>query len=460
MARRGFNALRAALGAVTGVAEGLQQREVLKAQRQKEAEEMALRQFATLNAAGFRPTLARTTADPAAREAFALDTPTLPSPTPQAAQSAMGRALQAGMGVSSKPTGALDSPIRMALDTSKTRQFERGAAMQKANPEMQINLPGVGRVGFDRPLTDDEKLDAELKKYEAQQDLLQKREDVKNDRTNRGIFTLLQKEGQFPKGTTYEEAKALGNLEPYLKDYLAGQSQTAAFQRALTMAGAQAARGSYIQMIDPQTGQPVFGFAPSGGPSAGGPISTGISPVPNPSTTRIPVTEKKGMNELESTVKELDNAIKAVEENPDAFGLQTMLPNVVLSRGSGVKPRAVVTGAITKLRRTDFGTAQTESEKKSGVAIYPDKGEAAPSTKEKLTALKEKALLELNTKREFYGLPPYGAGSQPPKANAAAPAGNQQSLEAQFPTKRGEINEARRNGYTDAQIRAFLSGGR
>jgi hypothetical protein len=61
------------------------------------------------------------------------------------------------MGVSSKPTGALDSPIRMALDTGKIRQFERGAAMQKANPEMQIDLPGVGRVGFDRPLTDEEK---------------------------------------------------------------------------------------------------------------------------------------------------------------------------------------------------------------------------------------------------------------------------------------------------------------
>jgi len=127
---------------------------------------------------------------------------------------------------------------------------------------------------------------------------------------------------------------------------------------------------------------------------------------------KVPASDRRSMTELESSVKELDNAIKAVEASPDAFGLKTILPNPVLSRQGGVKPRADVTGAIVKLRRTEFGTAMSKQEAASGVSLFPSiggmtGGDNPAAITDKLTSLKEKALLELNTKREFYGMKPF-----------------------------------------------------
>lgn len=148
MARRGFGgmtALRAALGAATGVAEGLQERELLAAKRKQEEEANALARFSALRAAGFGFAPVRTAADPAAREAFALETPDLPAPTMGGSQlgTALAKATQGGLGVSGRPTGMLDTPISLALDTSKTRQFERGAGMQAATPAERIKIGGM-----------------------------------------------------------------------------------------------------------------------------------------------------------------------------------------------------------------------------------------------------------------------------------------------------------------------------
>lgn len=357
--------------------------------------------------------------------------------------------------------GELDSSLAspMALPTTS---LPLSSALTKAgqsaqSPAMQMRLPGVGTIAFDRPETEDEKLNREIKKHEEQQRVIQQRDDLKREQSDRGIFNLLQREGQFPATVSYEDVKGIGSLEPYLKDFLAGKSQASALNRALIMARAQSNMGTYVQGVG-EEGQPTQLFF---GTRGGQLTPTGVQAPKNVNATRIPVTDKKGMNELEATVLELERAIKAVDDNPDAFGFKTMLPNVVLSRGTGVTPRATVTGAITKLRRTDFGTAQTESEKKSGVAIYPADGEAAPSVKEKLGALRDKALLELNTKRGFYGMEPFAPPSASPAQQSVAPAGGRpKTLEDEFPNLREQIQEARRNRYSDAQIRAKIMGGR
>jgi hypothetical protein len=135
---------------------------------------------------------------------------------------------------------------------------------------------------------------------------------------------------------------------------------------------------------------------------------------------RIPAPDRRSMTELEATIKELEKAEQVIKDNPDAFGLKTMLPNVVLGTMPGTKARAIAFGAMTKVRRTDFGTAQSKTEKESMVPVYISTGDAAPAALDKTSGLKEKAIMELNAKRSFYGLPEYApAGSQTPSMSAS-----------------------------------------
>jgi hypothetical protein len=128
------------------------------------------------------------------------------------------------------------------------------------------------------------------------------------------------------------------------------------------------------------------------------------------------------MVELEASIKELNKALASVEASPKAFGIKTALPNMALTRTQGVKPRADVVGAIVKLRRTEFGTAMSRQEKESGESLFPAGGDEATTLIEKLTALREKAQLELDTKREYYGTQPAAAPPPPtpPAAKTAA----------------------------------------
>lgn len=209
MARRGFGgmtALRAALGAAVGVGEGLQQREVLAAQKKKDEEAARIQRIALLNQLGFRPEMARMTADPAAREAFALETPQLPSPTMGSSQMSnlFAKATQRDMKVSpdkmslARPVELTGTPFQQAmqkvglnvrpditaapvatttprkpLDDTRLRQFERGAAMQAATPEMQTEVPGVGKIAWRGPQTEEEKTALELSKRRKELELTQ-----------------------------------------------------------------------------------------------------------------------------------------------------------------------------------------------------------------------------------------------------------------------------------------------
>lgn len=144
MARRGFGgtALRAALGAVSGVTEGLQQREILAAQRKQQEEINALNRFNALRAAGFGATLARSAVPQEERETFALPSAEMPASamSPSAMGQALAKATQADFGVSSRPTGALDTPIRLALETAPRRMAQ---AQPAATPRQRITLGGM-----------------------------------------------------------------------------------------------------------------------------------------------------------------------------------------------------------------------------------------------------------------------------------------------------------------------------
>ena len=223
MARRGFGgtALRAALGAVTGVAEGLQQREILAAQRKQQEEANALARFGALRSAGFGFAPVRTSADAAAREAFALETPELPAPTMggSAMGTALAKAMQGGLGVSSRPTGMLETPISLALDTSKTRQFERGAAMQPANAAERVKLGGMEFGVVSPEVQAQNEMDREMAKYQKQ---LEAQEGIRATTEARKTATAEQ------------QATRLANL--YTKTYADAQGRPLSQDMALAAA--------------------------------------------------------------------------------------------------------------------------------------------------------------------------------------------------------------------------------
>ncbi len=185
---KGMTALRAALGAVGGGLEGYAQFQAMEQKRKREEEAASLQReitrFNALQAAGARFELPRQTPDAAARPATALEMPEMPGPMTAAGQQSMlGRALQAGMGVSKAPTGGLDTPIQLALDTTRTRQFERGAAMQPAVPQERIRIGGLD-LAVRAPETEEEKFARELKKYEAQVGVQQRIQDAAAQRSS------------------------------------------------------------------------------------------------------------------------------------------------------------------------------------------------------------------------------------------------------------------------------------
>lgn len=190
MARRGLGmtALRAALGAVSGVAEGLQQREALQRKQKLDEENAAFSRAGMMKSLGFTPRAVRDTADPAAMNVVSLDTPTI---APRGASQAFASAMQQGMGVdpSHRRLGAMDTqstanPLTAALGSaeSKLKDFERQRSSLRANPNMQMNLPGVGRIGFDPEETEEQKAERALKTYEAQLGVQQKVKDLEAER--------------------------------------------------------------------------------------------------------------------------------------------------------------------------------------------------------------------------------------------------------------------------------------
>jgi len=420
MARRGFGstALRAALGAVAGGLEGAQQAEALRRKQKLDEENAAFSRASVLSSLGLRPTMVRDTEDPAARNVVSLEQPSF---APRGSSPALASALQQGMGVDtsarslSKPTTmSTANPLTTALDTATTRMkdFERQQSSLPANPAMQMQLPGVGRIGFRGPETEEEKAEQELAKFEGQQGVLEKREQGKFDRENRGYFDVLKKAGEIPSDATFEMYRNIP-LKPAFDEYKQQVSMAGAMDRAKLMAGSQSQMGSYVTGTPEGAETPQILFGTRGGQLT----PTGVQAPTKPTESKIPPADKKSMIELEASIKEIDKALASVEASPKAFGIKTVLPNVALTRTQGVKPRADVVGAIVKLRRTEFGTAMSRQEKESGESLFPAGGDSQETLKDKLTALREKAQLELDTKREYYGTQP--AAAPPPAAKAA-----------------------------------------
>ena len=161
MARRGFGgtALRAALGAVTGVAEGLQQRDVVAAEKKRMADAAAMDQARFLISSGFRIAPPETE-DPAARSILPpLEMPSAAPPPAARASGALSAALNRGMGVdTTQPSLSRPSfgakPLAMDIGgSSMTKMFESAKQTRAAQDAIaaSVTLPGGQTVRFNAP---------------------------------------------------------------------------------------------------------------------------------------------------------------------------------------------------------------------------------------------------------------------------------------------------------------------
>jgi len=191
MARRGFGgtALRAALGAVTGVAEGLQQRDVVAAEKKRMADAAAMDQARLLMQLNYRVAPEPyDTEDPAARSILpplempsttraSLSPMTMPSTAPRPSAGASG-ALSAVLNRDFKVDPTQPSFFRglnadpLALDSRTTNMTEvlgRGQQARAAQDAIaaSVTLPGGQKVRFNAPESAAQVAARTLADYEA-----------------------------------------------------------------------------------------------------------------------------------------------------------------------------------------------------------------------------------------------------------------------------------------------------
>jgi len=222
------------LGGVSGGFEGYERKKAKELQAQKDEEERQFRMMTLLN---LRPTGlvqpdTEPLAEPLAQPFGANINTTAPKP---AFDTTMGRAFTAAtkrdLGVAQQPPSPLTTPVSLALDTTKGRQLAQPKKPTAAAPAMQMNIKGLGRMGFALPESEEEKFDRELKKLEVQQDLIEKRTAAANDRANRGYFAILLRAGKLPPGVTYEDVKDI-DLKSSYDELKQERSLTGAMSRA------------------------------------------------------------------------------------------------------------------------------------------------------------------------------------------------------------------------------------
>jgi hypothetical protein len=181
---RGLTALRAALGAVGGVTDALQQRELLAEKRRRDEEAAAIQQAQLYSSLGMRAQPYR----PASEEqvgvapASSMDRAALTSalqrgmgvepPTRDGATTSFQRSVQRGMGVEPTQAGAPLSPLQSAFQKATSGDLASSYTKRTAEtPGMRQKLPGGMEVAWQAGPTDEEKRTARLADLRAEKDV-------------------------------------------------------------------------------------------------------------------------------------------------------------------------------------------------------------------------------------------------------------------------------------------------
>ena len=390
MARRGFGgtALRAALGAVTGVAEGLQQRQVVADEKKRMADAAAMDRARLLMQLNYRVAPdADDTIDPAARSILpSLEMPSAAPPPATRASGALSAALNRGFGVDatkpslSRPSFGADP---LALDSRTTRMTEvlgRGQEARAAQEAIaaSVDLGGGMKVRFNAPESAAQVAARTLAGYEAQKKV----------------------EATIAAQTKADERKAEGDAKnanialAKTAWKAAGLSDAKAEVAALTgakygdvMMSDKDMKTLGISYAELKLAQDKFKFDQEQAPA-------------NEIEKRLPTGARTEIADYIAAIRTLQEAEKEVANNPKAFGLMPViyakggiLGRAMRERSEGenseayTKARAQMQSALMKLRKTQFGTQMTKLEKDTGEEVFPSGAESSERLTQMLSVL-------------------------------------------------------------------------
>lgn len=424
-----MTALRAALGAVSGGLEGARQAEALRQKQKLDEENAAFSRAGMLKSLGFTPRAVRDTADPAAMNVVSLDTPTL---APRGASQAFASAMQQGMGVdpSQRRLGAMDTqstakPLTAALGSAeaKLKDFERQRSSLRANPNMQMNLPGVGRIGFDPEESEEQKAER------AYQNAMRLEEGKRS-------FSARDADAKAKK-----DARAKAEADKAAIDELveSGMTRSQAVQ-ALRLDAKYGDINKTPSVKATERGQDISAATARQDREAAKEKAGGTSSA-NEIEKRLPVGARNDIADYNAAIRTLQEAEKEVANNPKAFGLMPALYSKGGDLGRYVrersekdkseaytKARAQLQSSLMKLRKTQFGTQMTKLEKDTGEEVFPSGAESSKRLTQMLSVLVGNAeqlrrgVYEANNAPDLYT--PIVSDTQAPPAAKPATAGS------------------------------------
>ena len=294
-------------------------------------------------------------------------------------------------GEAAEPASMQNTPLRQALasarptdsqmklDDSRIPQFERARGMQAANPETQINVKGIGRIGFAPPETADQK---------------KAKEDAAFEQSIAGFS---------------EEQKRIARLARVLPPNVL-QAITQTKEPKATSLQYIKETGQYF---NPETGE-IF--------DAKGAKIPPKEPR-TPQTKSMPEGSRKRLEGYESGIFMVRDAIGMLNESPQAVGpLKGRVWRAALDAydKAGVGVRAYLENLAGEIRNQRFGGALTATEAKFAESMLPSDKDLAENAITKLNQLekyleqKRRALYKIN-KMEYEPMFPSEASSQ--KAN-------------------------------------------
>jgi hypothetical protein len=338
---RGFNALRAALGAVTGVAEGLQQRELLAEKRKREQDAMARQQamdLASLMAQGWQRPEDITQKTGEARGAIG---------------SLVGSALQAAS--TGMPAGGPSARGMQAL--------ESGYATQQA-PSRTINVGGMDLALRESPSERQERL--------ASTQAVQGRVAAQEAQRMKGLESQ-RKESILAKALSRgaTEADKVAAMNEGLLTFGQAGYATAAEK-------AQAERAKRLDALQERKFKAEIAKLNADDKIPATEIDK-----------RLPVGARNDIADYNAAIYTLQKAQEEVANNPEAFGLMSYGMSKLGSVGRTIrekqegeksqaytKARAQLQSALMKLRKTQFGTQMTRLEKDTGEEVFPSGAES------------------------------------------------------------------------------------
>lgn len=183
-------------------------------------------------------------------------------------------------------------------------------------------------------------------------------------------------------------------------DRLAREEENRTFRRSLAeLSAVKGIESARILAGKPPAAPSGFQWADPTAPRQGVERIPGMPPV-----DKLPAARQKAVDDADTALRNIDDALQLVEQNPDAVGLKTMVPDIVLNRmdPEGTVTRAAIAGLSAERLHSMLGAAQTTSEFARLRPNIPAPGDDMPTVKRKLTALRK----QVQNFRDVHGAAP------------------------------------------------------